>query len=485
MSCGMLSAFAQGPVGLVQLVEQALASEPSLMAAKAELQAAEARLDQSVGGLLPQIRASANAAYNGRNYTTLPQPEDPRAVDPGTEDEQKAPSRGRAQAETERGRYNASGGEISMTLPLIRPAAWVDKRQSTILVEQAASELEATRQEVVHRVVSAWLEVQSAQLEQALTVQKELGAAQQLRLVQKGTALGAFAQPELEEAASRVQAARAERLAANSQLRLRLLALEHLVGAAVVVSTPPLDGADQPPWPDLLAALSTDQGEQALAALEASLLERNPSIKAAELAFRAAQQAVKRSQAGHWPTLDFTATASRNGQGLGTSAGQPGFRSAVGSVALDLRIPLYSGGIDSAKVRESVARLLAAEHGLEGARRKAVSELHQAWYAWLVARAKIEAGAQAVRAGEALKRQAEGGLRQGQKSEIDVMQARIQWLTAVRDLRLAQSDGLRSAVRVRTLLADLDPTELLRLEPSQTLQAFPPAGSTPLLGSSS
>lgn len=115
----------QGQSGLVYLVEQALATEPSLMSATAELQAAEARYDQSRGGLLPQIRASANTGYNGRDYTTRPRSEDPWAGDPDTEDGQKAPSRSRA--ETERGRYNASGGEISLTLPVFRPALVIEK----------------------------------------------------------------------------------------------------------------------------------------------------------------------------------------------------------------------------------------------------------------------------------------------------------------------------------------------------------------------
>ena len=55
LSCA--SASAQD---LVSLVNGALASEPSLMSARSELNAAQARYDQSVGGLLPQVRASAN-----------------------------------------------------------------------------------------------------------------------------------------------------------------------------------------------------------------------------------------------------------------------------------------------------------------------------------------------------------------------------------------------------------------------------------------
>lgn len=453
----------QGQSGLVHLVEQALASEPSLMSARAELQAAEARYDQSAGGLLPLIRASANTAYNGRNYTTLPQPEDPRSVDLGTEEEQKAPSRGRAQAETERGRYNAASAEISLTLPVFRPVAVIEKRQSATVVLQATSELESTRQELIHRVVDAWLEVLSAHHESRMTREKELAAEQQMTLVQKGAALGAYSLPDQEEAVSRYRTAQAEHRAAGSQQRLRQLALEHLVGGSVKV-------------PALIAPTSLDvvlkqlmtqwlqEAEQPLDVLETELLLRNPSIQSATLALQSAKQSVQRSQAGHFPTLDFTATAARNSQGLGTSAGQAGFRSKVGTVALDLRVPIYSGGTDSARVREMVAKLEAAEHALEGARRKVISELHQAWYAAEVARARISAGEQALRAGEALIKQAERGLSQGMKSELDVVQAQVQWQTAQRDQQRALSDLIRSAVRIKTLLANMDMEGLAAIE---------------------
>lgn len=456
-------AMGQGQSGLVYLVEQALASEPSLMSARAELQAAEARYDQSAGGLLPQIRASANTAYNGRNYTTLPQPEDPRAVDPGTEDEQKAPSRGRAQAEIERGRYNASGAEISLTLPVFRPAVIIEKRQSATVVQQATSELDATRQEVIHRVVDAWLEVLSARHESRMTREKELAAERQMTLVQKGAALGAYSVPDQEEAVSQYRTAQAEHRAAGSQQRLRQLALEHLVGGAVEVPEliPPAS-----PGPTLKQLMTQwlQEAEQPLETLEAGLLQRNPSIQAATLALQSAKQSVQRTQAGHLPTLDFTATAARNSQGLGTSAGQAGFRSKVGTVALDLRIPIYSGGIDSARVREMVAKLEAAEHALEGARRKVISELHQAWYAAEVARARISAGEQALRAAASLLKQAERGLLQGMKSELDVVQARVQWQTAQRDQQRALSDLIRSAVRIKTLMANMDMEGLAAIE---------------------
>ena len=50
------------------------------------------------------------------------------------------------------GATNASGAEISLTLPVFRPAAIIEKRQSATVVLQATSELEATRQELIHRV---------------------------------------------------------------------------------------------------------------------------------------------------------------------------------------------------------------------------------------------------------------------------------------------------------------------------------------------
>ena len=92
-------------------------------------------------------------------------------------------------------------------------------------------------------------------------------------------------------------------------------------------------------------------------------------------------------------------------------------------------------------------------------------------------------------AGEALLRQAERGLSQGMKSELDVVQARVQWQTAQRDQQRALSDLIRSAVRIKTLMANMDMEGLAAIErfwvrPSHNARVFGEDERTPLIAES-
>lgn len=450
-----------GATSLPHLVERALSSEPSVLSARSDLAAAEARYDQRAGALWPQVEATLNTADNRRSYTSYPQPEDPRSVDPGAEDAQKASLRGRAQAQTEDGRYNSSGGELVLRMPVIRPAAVFDRNQSALEWERAKYQYESAKQQLTFKVVDAWLELLSARDEVRLAQgQVELMEGQNL-LVNKGAAIGAYSMPDQDDAASRLASARAELIAAQSSVKLKLLGLEHLVGVAVEVSASesrvigmavePSIGL--PSWQDMkLDDLMT----------EAETV--NPILLAAEKAREATIQAVRRATAAHWPTLDFRASVGRNSQGLGTSAGQPGYRSVQRSVGLDLRIPIFSGGTDAARVREAAAQLESADQALEGARRKLQADLTQAWYTLSVSQARMSAATLSMRASTSLLQQAERGVMTGLKSDIDVLKAKSQRLTALKDGHRALFDFARSSAQIGIFLNQVQAQELQRVE---------------------
>jgi outer membrane protein len=458
-----LDAWAQNAdvKSLVQLVELALASEPGVLSSRSDLAAAEARYDQRAGALWPQVEANLNTAYNRRSYTSQPQPEDPRSVDPGTEDEQKAPLPGRAQVETEDGRYNSSGGELVLRMPLIRPAVVFDKRQAALEWERAAYEYEAAKQQLTLKVVAAWLERLSARDEVRLAQGQVDLIGGQNRLVTQGAAIGVYAMPDQDDVASRLAFAQAELIAAQGALKLKRLGLEHLVGIAVDVSKsePRAIGMATDPSAELPAWQDTR-----LEALMSDAEVANPGLLAADKAREAIRQAVRRANAAHWPTLDFRASLGRNAQGLGTSAGQPGYSSTQGSVGLDLRIPIFSGGTDSARVREAAAQLASADYALEGVRRRVQADLTQAWYTLGVSQARMTAAALSVKASASLLLQAVRGVATGLKSDLDVLKAKSQRLTALKDGHRALFDHARASIQIGILLNRVQAQELQRLE---------------------
>ncbi len=454
---------------LQTLVEQALASEPGLLAAEADLAAAQARFDQRAGALWPQVEASLNTRYNDRQYTTRPQPEDPRSVDTSDEERQRAALSGRASAITEHGRYNSSGGELELRMPIIRPGLVLQKRQAASEWAQARFRFEAARQQLMFKVADAWIELLLASQEQRLANHQVEVDHRQMLMVRRGAELGSFSAPQANEAFSRLASARADAMSASHNVGLKRLALEHLVGGKVQLDAPEIDGRkpagnSERPMPDI-GILVPKQLEGASLEQARTLVEqRNPNIRAADLALEATRLSVKQAQAAHWPTLDVRAALERNAQGLGTSAGQPGFRSTQASIGVDLRIPIFSGGTDSARVREAAAQLQGAEHERESTRRKVQAEVHQAWYQLEVSKAKLDAATFSMKAADSVLAQATRGASFGAKSELDVLQAQAQVHQAKGQWLSARLEQLRSTLQLSALLGELAPPEMVRVQ---------------------
>ncbi|SKB74030.1 TolC family protein [Luteibacter sp. 22Crub2.1] len=75
-----------------------------------------------------------------------------------------------------------------------------------------------------------------------------------------------------------------------------------------------------------------------------------PALRAAAAAIGAADTEIAKQRAGQQPTLDIVATYGNNDQDVGTFPGQSGYRIRTLTLGLQLNIPLYSSGTQSAKV---------------------------------------------------------------------------------------------------------------------------------------
>lgn len=424
------------------LIEVARTGEPGFLGARSNLEAAQAKQRQARGAFLPQVNLSVNTQANSRDYRTLD-------------------ANGNGSFPEQHDSYNSRSAQLSMRLPLWRYGDIAGWRQSEAALAQAERQLDNAGQDLVLRVLTAWFDLLAARDQLAFAEQQERAAAKGWETVRRGAELGMASAAQLEGSRAEYDRAAAEQVGAEAEIGARLAALEQLVG----------------PIPELHLPLLRQ--DAALPAANSAPLDEwtqlaethNPALLAAQRAFDAASEEVPKARGGHAPSLELTSTISRNKQAVGGFPGQLGYDITQGSVGVELNVPLYSGGIQSARVDEAIAGRERARHDMEAARRAAVLNARQAWWAGRAASARLRSGKQAIEAAALAVRTAEVGARGGLKSEYDRLAAQKDWFAARRDWSHARYDLMMSEARLRAVAGQFGDSDIAAIDAAFVIEA--------------
>lgn len=416
---------------LAELLDIARHSDPTYLTAKTAVQAAEARTDQARGALLPQLNASFSSNYNDREYLTR---------------SELAPE--------ERDHYNSNSRQLNLTQPLWRTANYLGWQQAKLVVSQAEAQLLAAEQDLVARLATAWFDLLAARDNVVFTTRQAATAERRWRAAARGLELGASGRPQLEEAKAKWEQAQAEAAAAEAEAEFKRAALEQIVGTFPAWALPELR-REAP-----LADLRAEQLDELLATVD----EHNPNVLAARQAYQAAGVEWRKQSAGHLPTVDLVGSWGKNAQGVGGFPGQAGYDITQSAIGVQINVPLYAGGSQSAKVSEALAQRDKARQDWEAARRSAVLAARQAWFGWHAAFSRAKAGTQAVQAAAAAQALARRGLSRGLKTELDRLQAEEQMAAAVRDLNKGRYDQLVASLKLKAALGVLTADDVTALD---------------------
>lgn len=418
-------------VSLGDLFALAHDSEPGYDAARANLVAARARERQAYGAMLPQISATASTNGNGRRYQTLD-----------------------TKTATLHDRYHAHTGQLSLNQPLWRRANSVALAQAGSAAEQANWQLADTEQQLYAKLATGWFDLMEARDAVDFNAAQRDALKAQWDIARRSAELGAKSQPEADDARAKYEQADADELSAEMDVQTKIAAIEPWIGSADSLVQPWL--REDARIPDLLG----DDADGWVAQID----EHCPALRAASAAIAAADAEIDKQRAGHQPTLDIVATYGNNDQNVGNFPGQPGYRIATLTVGLQLNVPLYSGGTQSAKVVEALALRDKARDDFESARRQAVLNVKTAFFGWRAGRARTVAARTAIDAARRALALASRGTSHGVRTEADVLTARQQLAAARRDRRKGSYQQLTAFIKLKATLGDLTGADVDELD---------------------
>jgi outer membrane protein len=193
---------------------------------------------------------------------------------------------------------------------------------------------------------------------------------------------------------------------------------------------------------------------------------QNLNLLASNYAVTAAEETLKQRKAGHAPTLDAVAQYEKgDNDALGFSNpsafGQP-YHGDVSqrTVGLQLRIPLYSGGLTSSQVRESYSRLGQTEQQREGLRRQVVENTRNLHRAVNTDVEQVQARRQSIISNQSAVEATEIGYQVGTRNIVDVLDAQRQLYTSVRNYNNSRYDYILDNLRLKQAAGTLNPGDL-------------------------
>ena len=319
--------------GFADTLEAAFAFDPQLKQAYWNYQAEKEEEEIAFAGLLPNVRLNAGHQYEDSDnvYTD----DGSGFFDPN----QKRST----------GKLTDNYWRASLSQPLLDYASYQNFQRGKSVAQTAGYRYQRAEQELIYRVTERYITVLLSAQQVFLTQQKLDALNQKKTQVERALELGVGDKIETLYVKSERDLSNVDLLQAKSDLVDAKTLLSNLTGFDVKFPERWI-GSSRTVNPSLLTGTQADWLQS---------INSNYSVKAAQTKIQQEQHSLAASKAGHYPVLDL------NLHYLDRRSDDD-FRTRKDAVAaLELSIPLYSGGQTNSETRRARARVLASEAELE------------------------------------------------------------------------------------------------------------------------
>lgn len=346
--------------------------------------------------------------------------------------------------------YRSLYSGISVRQPLYNREAWARYQQGQLQADYAQAQFESRQREVLVRLIEAYCNLLFTKDQiNLLDVQRQT-LAEQLKSLEQQFSQGEASRTDLLEAQARSDLLDAGRIEAVQAHRLAQRALLAMVGPEqrelVMLGAKPAT-----------FKFSPQAAQASLAEWEALTKERNPELRAQQLAVDIARQEYLKAQSGHLPRADLVASYAKSESENVNLVNQSYLTRSLGA---QITIPLYAGGATEAGVSQAAASHARAQAELDNQTERILVELHKHYLTIAQVDSRRQALVKALATANELVQAARKSVAGGVRTPLDVLQAVQQVAQLQRDLLQADYTGLMSSFRLRWLAGALGADDL-------------------------
>ena len=416
--------FNAGASDLLQIYKEALLNDAQFSSARAAKLAGQERSVQGRSSLLPSVGLSAGVTKTHSEF-----------------DPDKGPTT----------TSNSTGRSMTLSLsqPLFNLATWENYEQSKLAVLGSDLQFSAAQQDLMLRVSQAYFDVLGAQNTLKTLQAQKVAVAEQLASAKRNFEVGTQTITDTHEAQSQFDLITAQELAGQGDLDVKRAALRQIIGKDAGDLSILKEGVQlSPPMPAQLNDWVTSAEKQ------------NFSVAASEVSLEVAKREIKKSRAGHLPTVDLSATTGRS---TGTSATLPPGVSKPTTIGVSVKIPIFSGFATDSRVRETIALEDKARNDLETARRTAAQAARQSYIGVVSGLAQIKAFEAAEISSQSALDSTKLGYQVGVRINIDVLNAQQKLSNTRQSLAKARYDSIMSGLRLKAAAGSLKEADLVEV----------------------
>jgi outer membrane protein len=440
-TAGVASAFAAPACAetLADAIALAYDTNPTLQAQRATQRALDENYVQARSGWRPQLALQGSATYL---QSATPRVARGTAIDTNGDGipDTVVPGFGSGIRES-----NSGSVGLNLSQPIWtggRTAAAVSAAEGDIL--SGRESLRRVEAQVILTVVQAYVDVRRDQ--EGLRIRQENVSVLQKQLEESKARfdVGEITRTDVAQSQSRLAAAQALLQSAVAQLAISR------ANYAAVVGQNPGELTAEPS----LAFLLPGNADDAFAIAE----KFNPLLRAQQFAEQASRARVSAARAERMPSVSLRASLGFTGAAEPFDSSRWS-RNVTGQAVVT--VPLFTGGLTTSRIRQSVERNNTDRINIETQRRAVLQSVTQSWNQWIAARSNIDSTAESVRAAEI----AAEGTRQEQKvglrTTLDVLNAEQELRNDELSAAAARHDEYLAAASVLSSMGRLEARDLI------------------------
>ena len=440
---------------LINLYQEAAFSDPVLNAARFNYQASKELYWQGLSLLLPQANATPGGTryyQHGQGTTTV------------------ATGAGNSRV------FDQKSYTVTLTQPVFNMAALEAFKQGDLNTKIADMRFYLAQQDLIIRVSQAYFDALTSQDNVELYRNKKGLIKQQLEIAQAKFDAGLATIVDVNTAQSAFDLANSQEIAAQADLVVKRGVLEQLAGRPVGALRPltkeaKIDGVLKDPRskskdvkgnpiadsvnPQLPPGQTLDDWIKQAEAANFNVLAGQLSVSLAESTYRA-------SQALNYPSLNLVGTSGFNtSNGTPTSYTPANTNVYNNTVALQMTIPLVSGGFNSSVIRQNAALVDQAKANYDNARRTAAQSTRVAFTGFYGGLASVKAFEAAERSSTSALESSKLGFQVGTLINLDVLIALDTVITTRSQLQQARYSTILNAIKLKAQASALTDEDLI------------------------
>lgn len=364
------------------------------------------------------------------------------------------------------------GWQVSLSQPIFDLPAWFGFQQGEELSKQAEATFAGNQQNLIVRVVEAYLAVLRARDNLSASKAQERAFERQLEQTQQRFDVGLIAITDVYEAQAAYDLSQVNRIVDENNVAVALEQLSVLTGqkhsnlnvlGEDFRITPP-EPADRSAWVDFA-------------------LQNNYSLEAARYAEEAAHQASRASTSEHAPTVTGTYAYSDN-ETDGSRSINPAtdfltspYNATEGDVwELRVEMPLFAGGGISSERRRAAQEYIAAQENRINLMRNTVTSTRSLHMTVMSDVTRVAARKQSIVSSRSALDATQAGYEVGTRNVVDVLNAQQTLYAAERDYSNSRYDYIINLLLLKEQAGLLSPEDVIKL--NSFLEEPPPPSAS-------